>query len=93
MSFSIMSTYFGQKYQKTRISSIFRQKLIKSVLEVRFQIWKHFCDTWAIAFIRLRDKPRVILLRAGPQNNARLKPVRGEKKFADPCCTQIRFKQ
>ena len=27
----------------------------------------------------------VILLRAGPQNNARLKPARSAKKFAEPC--------
>jgi len=26
----------------------------------------------------------IILLRAGPQNNVRLKPVRSAKKFADP---------
>jgi len=29
-----------------------------------------------------------ILLRPGPQNNARLKPVRGAKKFAGPCFRQ-----
>jgi len=30
----------------------------------------------------VQDKPRVILLRAGPQNNAG--SVRSSKKFADP---------
>jgi len=29
----------------------------------------------------------IILLRAGPQNNARLKPVLSAKKAADPWCT------
>jgi len=30
----------------------------------------------------------IILLKAGPQNNARLKPVRSAKKVvADPCAT------
>ena len=40
----------------------------------------------------------VIILRAGPQNNVRLKLVRSAKTFAGPCCTrskllhaQIRF--
>jgi len=32
----------------------------------------------------ITDKPHVILLRVGPQNKARLKPVRNAKKVADP---------
>jgi len=35
-------------------------------------------------FFRLRNKPRVILLRAGLQNNTRLKPLRSAQKVADP---------
>ena len=45
---------------------------------------RYFDNSDTIPINRPITKTFVILLRAGPQNKSRLKPVRSAKKFADP---------